>query len=84
MKITIKYFSWIRVKKKKISERITVPNETNFIEFKNILKKKEPIFLEIFKDKSIKYFLNLREINDHSILLNDGDEIAFLPPVTGG
>ncbi len=84
MKITIKYFSWIRVKKKKISEKITVPNETNFFEFKNILKKKEPIFLEIFKDKSIKFFLNLNEINDHSILLNDGDEIAFLPPVTGG
>ena len=84
MKITIKYFSWIRVKKKKISEKITVPNETNFVEFKNILKKKEPIFLEIFKDKSIKFFLNLNEINDHSILLNDGDEIAFLPPVTGG
>ena len=84
MKITIKYFSWIRVKKKKISEKITVPNEINFNEFKNILKKKEPIFLEIFKDKSIKFFLNLNEINDHSILLNDGDEIAFLPPVTGG
>ena len=84
MKITIKYFSWIRVKKKRVSENIIVPNETNFIEFKNILTKKEPIFLEIFKDKSIKYFLNLNEIKDHSILLNDGDEIAFLPPVTGG
>tara|TARA_B100000965_G_scaffold92089_1_gene75045 strand:+ start:628 stop:882 length:255 start_codon:yes stop_codon:yes gene_type:complete len=84
LKITIKYFSWIRVKKKKIFEKINVPNETNFDEFKNILKKKEPIFLEIFKDKSIKFFLNLNEINDHSIILNDGDEIAFLPPVTGG
>jgi molybdopterin converting factor small subunit len=40
--------------------------------------------LEVFKDKSVKYFLNLTEIIDTNIFLKDGDEIAFLPPVTGG
>jgi molybdopterin converting factor small subunit len=26
----------------------------------------------------------LKEIADENILINDGDEIALLPPVTGG
>lgn len=66
------------------SEIIEVPNNLSFSKFKDILRNTNPIFLEIFKDKSVKYFLNFTEIIDHSIRLKDGDEIAFLPPVTGG
>ena len=50
----------------------------------NILKKKHPIFKEVFNDSSIKFFLNLNEIENQDIALKDGDVIAFLPPVTGG
>ena len=42
------------------------------------------VFDEIFKNNSIKFFLNLNEITDENIAINDGDEIALLPPVTGG
>ena len=58
--------------------------DISFSEFKEILRNKNPIFLEVFKDKSVKYFLNLTEIIDTNIFLKEGDEIAFLPPVTGG
>ena len=37
-----------------------------------------------FKDDSVKYFLNLNELNDNDRILNNGDVLAFLPPVTGG
>ena len=84
LKITIKYFSWIRVKMKLGSEIFETSDNLSFSEFKEILRKKNPIFLEVFKDKSVKYFLNLTEIIDTNIFLKDGDEIAFLPPVTGG
>jgi len=66
------------------SEIIETSDNIRFYEFKDFLKKTNPIFIEIFKDKSVKYFLNLTEIVEPTINLKDGDEIAFLPPVTGG
>ncbi|MDB2565127.1 MoaD/ThiS family protein [Alphaproteobacteria bacterium] len=79
MKITIKYFSWIRVKLKKGSEEFDFEQNTTFKMASNVLRKKHPIF-----DSSIKFFLNLNEIENQDIALKDGDIIAFLPPVTGG
>ena len=66
------------------SEIIETSDNISFSEFKDILRNSNPIFLEIFKDESVKYFLNLTEIIDPYVNLKDGDEIAFLPPVTGG
>ena len=66
------------------SEIIEIPNNLSFSDLKTVLKNQNSIFLEVFKDESVKYFLNLTEIIDPSVYLKDGDEIAFLPPVTGG
>ena len=84
MNITIKYFSWIRVKLKKSQDLIELNEKVSFKELKNNLISKDPIFREIFKDDSVKYFLNLNELNDEDQILNNGDVLAFLPPVTGG
>ena len=84
MNITIKYFSWIRVKLKKSQDLIELDKAISFKELKNNLISKDPIFQEIFKDDSVKYFLSLNELNDNDRLLNNGDVLAFLPPVTGG
>ena len=84
MNITLKYFSWIRVKLKKSHDLIELNQTISFKELKNNLVSKDPIFKEIFEDKSVKYFLNLTEIDDENQTLNNGDILAFLPPVTGG
>ena len=84
MNITIKYFSWIRVKLKKSHDLIELDKAISFKELKNMLISKDPIFQEIFEDKSVKYFLNLTEIDDDNQTLNNGDILALLPPVTGG
>ena len=84
MKINLKYFSWIRVKLKRGQDTIEVVEKITFKKLKPYLIEKDVIFEEIFEDNSTKFFLNLIEINDENIPLNDGDEIAFLPPVTGG
>ena len=84
MNITLKYFSWIRVKLKKSHELIEFNQTISFKELKNNLISKDPIFQEIFEDKSVKYFLNLTEIDDENQTLNNGDILALLPPVTGG
>ena len=84
MNITIKYFSWIRVKLKKSHDLIELNQTISFKELKNNLISKDPVFQEIFEDNSVKYFLNLTEIDDDNQTLNNGDILAFLPPVTGG
>ncbi len=84
MNITLKYFSWIRVKLEKSHDLIELNQTISFKELKNVLISKDPVFQEIFEDKSVKYFLNLREIDDDNLTLNNGDILAFLPPVTGG
>ncbi len=84
MNITLKYFSWIRVKLKKSHDLIELNQTISIKDLKNNLISKDPIFQEIFEDKSVKYFLNLTEIDDENQILNNGDILAFLPPVTGG
>ena len=84
MNITLKYFSWIRVKLKKSHDIIEFNQTISLKELKNNLISKDPVFQEIFEDKSIKYFLNLTEIDDDNQTLNNGDILALLPPVTGG
>ncbi len=84
MNITLKYFSWIRVKLKKSHDLIEFNQTISFKELKNNLISKDSIYQEIFEDKSVKFFLNLKEIDDENQTLNNGDILAFLPPVTGG
>ena len=84
MNITLKYFSWIRVKLKKSHDLIELNQNISFKELKNNLISKDAIYQEIFQDKSVKFFLNLKEIDDENQTLNNGDILAFLPPVTGG
>ena len=84
MNITLKYFSWIRVKLKKSHDLIELNQTISFKELRNILISKDPVFQEVFEDKSVKFFLNLSEIDDENQRLNNGDILAFLPPVTGG
>ena len=84
MNITIKYFSWIRVKLKKSHDLIKLNQTISFKELKNNLISKDPLYNEIFEDKSVRYFLNLKEIDNENQPINNGDILAFLPPVTGG
>ena len=84
MNITLKYFSWIRVKLKNSHDIIELSQTISFKELKNNLISKDPVFQEIFEDKSVKYFLNLTEIDNDNQTLNNGYILALLPPVTGG
>ena len=84
MNIKLKYFSWIRVKLKKSHDLLELNQTISFKELKNNLISKDAIYQEIFEDKSVKFFLNLKEIVDENQTLNNGDILAFLPPVTGG
>ena len=72
------------MKLKKSHDTIELNQTISFKELQNNLISKDPVFQEIFEDKSVKYFLNLTEIDDDNQTLNNGDILALLPPVTGG
>ena len=72
------------MKIQKSHELFEISDQMSFSKLKNELINQNSFFDEIFKDSSIKFFLNLKEITDENIRINDGDEIALLPPVTGG
>tara|TARA_B110000090_G_scaffold68514_1_gene78400 strand:+ start:153 stop:407 length:255 start_codon:yes stop_codon:yes gene_type:complete len=84
LKITIKYFSWIRVKLNKSQDLFEIEEKLNFKDLKLFLIKKDNFFSEIFSDDSIKFFINFKEIENEAIDIVDGDELGILPPVTGG
>ena len=84
MKITVKYFSWIRVKLNKSQDLFEIEEKLNFKDLKLFLIKKDNFFSEIFSDDSIKIFINFKEIENEAIDIVDGDELGILPPVTGG
>lgn len=84
MKITVKYFSWIRVKLNKSQDLFEIEENLKFKDLKLFLIKKDNFFSEIFSDDSIKFFINFKEIENEAIDIVDGDELGILPPVTGG
>ena len=71
MKVTIKYFSWVRVKIQKSHELFEFSDEMTFLKLKNELINQNFFFDEIFKDGSVKFFLNLKEITNENITIND-------------
>ena len=84
MKITVKYFSWIRVKLNKHEDLFEFDDNFSYQDLKAYLIKKDNFYLEVFNDNSIKFFINFKEIEGDNIELVDGDELGILPPVTGG
>lgn len=80
MKITIKYFAGLRDITGKEFEKIDVREKMKIGELLALLSQKYP---EIKKSGDIVVARN-REYVDENEEIEDGDEIALLPPVSGG
>lgn len=50
----------------------------------SVLRKRDVLWAETLSDKNIFRLVVNQQIIYQSVLLNDGDEVAILPPVTGG
>ena len=79
------YFSWIKDKLGKSHEEIQLNDNIKTInDLVTSLKQSNEDYLDVFKDtSSIKVSINMETAKfDDSI--NDNDEVAFFPPMTGG
>lgn len=72
------------MKLKKGIDYLDIPDGSSLFELFDILKKEQKVFIDVFNDPTVKIFLNLKEITNMNMSLKDGDEVALLPPVTGG
>ena len=81
----ILYFSWIKDKIGKTHEDIQIKDNIKTIDdLIKLLKNNNKNYEEAFKNtSSIKVSINM-ETADFKDQINNNDEIAFFPPMTGG
>ena len=81
--IDIIYFSWIRERIGKSSERVETRAET-IVELIEELKEKDVRYSEVFSDLgSFRIAIN-QELASFDASIIEAKEIAFFPPMTGG
>jgi len=81
----IKYFSWIKEHIGKSEEEIELPDHVkNINELINYLNEIDEKYNLIFDKKELIKIAVNKTYSSFEANINDNDEIAFFPPVTGG
>ena len=81
--ITVKYFASLKAIAKKEEEQIEVQSSISMDQLSNIISKTSPKMADIIRDNKIMISVN-QEMADADTVIHDGDEVAFLPPFSGG
>ena len=79
----IKYFAWIKDITNHEEEEINLEQINNLDELKMFIVKKYPDLKQHFHKEILRFAVNQEYIIEN-IDLNDHDEIAIFPPVSGG
>ena len=79
----IKYFAWIKDITHCEEEEISSKKIDDLDKLKIFIKKKYPSLIK-YLDKEILRFAVNQEYTINNISLNNKDEIAIFPPVSGG
>ena len=81
----IKYFSWIKEHIGKSEEQIKLPDHIkNVNELINYLNEIDEKYNLIFEKKELIKIAVNKTYSSFDTNINNNDEIAFFPPVTGG
>ena len=81
----IKYFSWIKELIGKSEEHIELPHHIkNVNELINYLNEIDEKYNVIFNKKELIKIAVNKTYSSFNTNINNNDEIAFFPPVTGG
>ena len=81
--ITVKFFASLKDIAEKEEEQIEVQNSISMDQLSDIISKTSPKMADIIRDNKIMISVN-QEMADADTVIHDGDEVAFLPPFSGG
>ncbi|MCH8313071.1 MAG: molybdopterin converting factor subunit 1 [Nitrospinae bacterium] len=81
--ITLKYFASLKSIAGKEEEQLDLGNETTVQKLSEILAKTTPQIGEMIQGKKILVSVN-QDVATLDTVIHDGDEVAFLPPFSGG
>lgn len=85
MNIKVLYFARIKESVNYSTEDLLLPADvSNINTLKKYLASRGEVWADLFNGKqTIRAAIN-HELVDDMMAINDGDEVAFFPPVTGG
>ena len=81
--ITVKFFASLKAIAEKEEEQIEVQSSISMDKLSDIISKTSPKMADIIRDNKIMISVN-QEMADADTVIHDGDEVAFLPPFSGG
>lgn len=81
--IKVRFFAMLKNKTGKEEVNLSVPENITLEKLKTILKNEFPAIAEFIERKSIMISVN-QEFADKNTVIKDGDEVALLPPFSGG
>ena len=81
--ITLKYFASLRDIAEKEEDSLDIENPITIDQLNDIISKTTPKMGAIIREKKVMISVN-EEMASADTIIHDGDEVAFLPPFSGG
>ena len=81
--IDIIYFASLKAIVGKDQESLDLGPETTVRQLAEIISKTSPQMGEMIREKKVMIAVN-QDMADSETIIRDGDEVAFLPPFSGG
>mgnify|MGYP003984380251 FL=1 len=81
--ITLKYFASLKSIANKDDDRLDIENPITIDQLSDIISKTAPKMGEMIREKKVLISVN-QEMASVDTVIHDGDEVAFLPPFSGG
>jgi molybdopterin converting factor subunit 1 len=81
--ITIKYFASLKSIAEKEEDNLDIENPISIDQLSDIISKTAPKMGAVIREKKVMISVN-QEMASADTIIRDGDEIAFLPPFSGG
>ena len=81
--ITLKYFASLKSIAEKEEDYLDIENPITIDQLSDIIAKTVPKMGEMIREKKVLITIN-QEMASVDTIIHDGDEVAFLPPFSGG